>query len=122
MTTETSKKASPATASPVSPVSVDSPWRKRARRLALWAIAIELVGFVLYLVVLLLGETSRFTMIALYLPRQPLLVVAVAGAILAPFTRWRTSGGGRITGARFLAGLHVALAFFVLFSIMGFSL
>lgn len=93
----------------------------RWRRLALWAIVIELVGFAVYVGALLVGETSRLTMIALYLPRQPLLAVAIAGGLLSLFTQWRPSRGP-ITGARVLAGLHVVLALFVLFSLVGLSL
>jgi endonuclease/exonuclease/phosphatase family metal-dependent hydrolase len=99
----------------------DSPWRRRARRLALWIITIELIGFVVYIGALLLGESSRLTMIALYLPRQPFLVVAVLGAIVAPFTRWR-EGRSWLTGSRALAAVHVVLVFFVLFGVMGFCI
>lgn len=93
----------------------------RWRRLALWAIAIELAGFAVYIAALLVGETSRLTLIALYLPRQPLLAVALAGGVLSLLSRWRSSRGP-VTGARVLAVLHLALALFVLVSLMGLSL
>jgi endonuclease/exonuclease/phosphatase family metal-dependent hydrolase len=99
----------------------DSPWRSRARRLARWAIAIELVGFVVYVGALLLGETSRLTMIALYLPRQPFLAVAIAGAALTPFARWRPGRNAK-TGTRALVAVHALLVLFVLFPIMGLTL
>lgn len=74
------------------------------------------MGFAIYFAALLLGETSRLTMIALYLPRQPLLAVVLTGALLAPFTRWRG-----VKGARALTIVHVVLSLFVLFPVMGFS-
>ncbi len=101
--------------------SVEAPWRSRARRLARWLIALELVGFALYFGALLLGETSRLTMIALYLPRQPLLLVAACGALLAAFARWPLRGNP-VLGKRVLVAVHVILVLVVLFPVMGLTL
>ena len=67
----------------------ESTWRRRGRRLLFWAILLQLFGVVLFVAILVVGERSRVTLIALYLPRQPLLVAAVAAALLAPLTRRR---------------------------------
>ena len=91
----------------------DSPFRARARRWAYWLILLQLVGFALFFAVLILGERSRLTMIALYFPRQPFLAVAIAGALLAPFTRRRV---------RLLVAVQVILTLVVLFPVMGLSL
>jgi endonuclease/exonuclease/phosphatase (EEP) superfamily protein YafD len=84
----------------------------RWRRLLFWALILELAGVVLFIAVLLLGEQSRTTLILLYLPRLPLLVATVAGALLAPLARRRV---------RPLVAIHIALTLVVLFPVMGFS-
>jgi vancomycin resistance protein VanJ len=83
------------------------------RRLLYWAIVLEVVGIALFLVVLLIGEQSRLTLISLYLPRHPLLLGAVLGAALAPQCRRRV---------RLLVGVNVALAVVILFPVMGMSM
>jgi vancomycin resistance protein VanJ len=85
----------------------------RWRRLLFWALLLELAGVVLFIAVLLLGEQSRTTLILLYLPRLPLLVATVAGALLAPLARRRV---------RLLVAVHIALTLVVLFPVMGFTL
>ncbi len=77
-----------------------------------WAIAFELATVVVFIASLLLGEHSRPTLVLLYLPRFPLLVAAVAGALLAPLTR-------RHVGV--LTGLGVAMCLVVAFPVMGLS-
>jgi vancomycin resistance protein VanJ len=86
--------------------------RERLRRLLFFALVVELVAIALFLAVLLAGERSRATLIALYLPRHPLLVAAVLGAALAPVTRRHVKP---------LVAVHVVLALVVLFPVMGFN-
>jgi endonuclease/exonuclease/phosphatase (EEP) superfamily protein YafD len=83
------------------------------RRLLFWALAVELAAVVVFIAVLLLGEQSRVTLILLYLPRAPLLVATVAGALLARLTLRRV---------RLLVAAHVILSLVVLFPVMGFTL
>ncbi|MDB5212873.1 MAG: hypothetical protein JWO86_800 [Myxococcaceae bacterium] len=85
----------------------------RLRRLLFWAIVVELVGLAVFVAALLIGERSRLLLIALYVPRQPLLVVTVLGAILAPLTKRRV---------RLLVALQVVAVLVVLFPVMGLKL
>ncbi len=87
--------------------------RRRMRRLLFWAIVVELVGLAVFVAVLLIGERSRLSLIALYAPRQPLLVVTVLGAVLAPLTKRRV---------RTLFVLQVLAVLVVLFPVMGLKL
>lgn len=95
------------------PAVQESSWRRRGRRVLFWAIVLQLVGIAVFIGALLIGERSRLSLILLYLPRQPLLVGAVLGAILAPLTKRRV---------RLLVGLQVVAAVVVLFPVMGFKL
>lgn len=78
-----------------------------------WALVAELATVIAFIGVLLLGEQSRVTLILLYLPRAPLLVTTVAGALLARLTLRRV---------RLLVAAHVLLSLVVLFPVMGFTL
>jgi endonuclease/exonuclease/phosphatase (EEP) superfamily protein YafD len=90
----------------------ESKWRQRGRRILVWAIVLQLVGIALFIASLVVGERSRATLIALYLPRQPLLVGAILGALLAPLTR---------RAVRILVPLQIALILILLFPVMGFT-
>jgi vancomycin resistance protein VanJ len=83
------------------------------RRLLDWAIVLELVSIALFIVVLLVGEQSRVTLISLYLPRHPLLLGALLGAALAPLGRRRV---------RLLVALNVVMFVVVLFPVMGMAM
>jgi endonuclease/exonuclease/phosphatase (EEP) superfamily protein YafD len=87
--------------------------RERLRRLLFVALVCELAAIVIFLAIVLLGERSRATLVALYLPRHPLLAAALLGAALAPFTRRRV---------RPLVAAHLVMALVVLFAVMGFNL
>jgi len=91
---------------------VSSSSQGRWRRLLFWAILLEIAAVVLFIVALLLGEQSRLTLILLYLPRLPLLVAGVAGALLAPLTRRRVL---------LLVTTQVVVCLVVLFPVMGLS-
>jgi vancomycin resistance protein VanJ len=82
----------------------------RWRRLLFWAIVVELAAVALFVVALLLGESSRPTLVLLYLPRFPLLLAVAAGTLLAPLTRRRVL---------VLVAIHVPLCLAVLFPVMG---
>jgi vancomycin resistance protein VanJ len=85
----------------------------RWRRLLFWAIVVELAGVVLFVLVLLVGEQSRLTLISLYVPRHPLLAAALLGALLAPLTQRRV---------RLLVSLQIVVCLVVLFPVMGMTL
>jgi len=93
--------------------STESVGRRRLRRILYWAIILQLVGIVVFIAALLIGERSRLSLILLYLPRQPLLVGAILGAVLAPLTK---------RNVRVLVALQVVAALVVLFPVMGFKL
>ena len=93
--------------------SNESKAKARARWLLYWAIVLQLAGIAIFVAALLIGEHSRLSLIALYLPRQPLLAGAVLGAVLAPLTKRRV---------RVLVALQVLAALIVLFPVMGFKL
>jgi endonuclease/exonuclease/phosphatase (EEP) superfamily protein YafD len=80
--------------------------------LLFWAIVLQIAGVVLFIAALLLGESSRPTLVLLYAPRFPLLVAGATGALLAPLTR-RT--------VRLLVALEVVLCVVVLFPVMGLA-
>jgi vancomycin resistance protein VanJ len=84
----------------------------RWRRLSFWLVAVEIVAVVVFLALLFVGEQSRLTLVSLYLPRQPLLVALLAGALLTPFTRRRV---------RLLLAAHAVLGLLVLFPVMGLT-
>jgi endonuclease/exonuclease/phosphatase (EEP) superfamily protein YafD len=92
------------------PVAARWAW---ARRALFWAIVLELVCLVAFLAVLWVGERSRLSLLALYAPRQPLLVAAVLAAVVAPLTRRRV---------RLLVSLQGVACVVVLFPVMGLSL
>jgi vancomycin resistance protein VanJ len=81
------------------------------RRVLFVALVVELVAIVLFLGVVLIGESSRPTLIALYLPRHPLFAAAVLGGALAPLTRRHVKP---------LVVAHVVMALVLLFPVMGF--
>jgi len=81
--------------------------------LLFWALVVELAGLVIFLAILGLGERSRLSLLALYAPRQPFLVVAVLGALLAPLARRRV---------RLLVALQAVACLVVLFPVMGLHL
>ncbi len=83
-------------------------WRRRL----FWGIVLELAAVTMFLVVLLVGEHSRLSLISLYLPRLPLLLAAAVGGSLAPFTRRRV---------RVLLAAHGILFLVVLFPVMGMT-
>jgi endonuclease/exonuclease/phosphatase (EEP) superfamily protein YafD len=88
----------------------------RLRRLLYWAIILQLVGTAVFVAALLIGERSRLSLIFLYLPRQPLLVLAVLGAALAALTK---RAKRRVQA---LIGVEIATALVLLFPVMGFRL
>lgn len=84
-------------------------WRVWAFRL----VVLELASVLAFIGVLLLGETRRLTLLTMYMPRQPLLLAVIAGAILA----WRAKRRWRE-----LVAAHVVVGLIVLFPVMGLSL
>lgn len=66
---------------------------------------------IVYVVALLLGESTRLSFLLLYLPRQPVLVVTIAAALVAVRLRDRV-----------LLALEVSVGLVVLFPVMGFVL
>ena len=92
----------------------------RVRRLLYWAIVLELAGIALFLLVLVIGEQSRLTLISLYLPRQPLLAAAILGALLSPLARNAAAPPERQKRRlRALLAIHAILALVIVFPIMG---
>jgi vancomycin resistance protein VanJ len=89
-----------------------TPSQSRWRRLLFAAIVVEIGTVVLLIAAMLLGEQSRPTLILLYLPRLPLLLAVLGGALLTPLARRR----GRV-----LVAIHVVLGLIVLFPVMGLS-
>jgi len=94
----------------------DAPTYPRLRRLLYGAMVLQLIGTAVFIAALLIGERSRLSLIFLYLPRQPLIVLAVLGAALAPLTK---RAKRRV---RALIGVEVATALILLFPVMGFRL
>ena len=91
--------------------AAERPWRRRARKLASALIVLQLLGVAVFLGMILVGERSRLTLIALYLPRHPLLAGALVCMLLAPFTR-----------RRLLVPLQLGVCLVVFFPVMGFQI
>lgn len=72
------------------------------------AIVLQTVGIGLFSGALLVAERSHASFFALYLPRQPLLVIAIAAAILASLLRHRA-----------LVASQLAVTLLVFFPVMG---
>jgi endonuclease/exonuclease/phosphatase family metal-dependent hydrolase len=85
--------------------------RERLRKIARWAIYLELGSVALFVITLIIGESTHPTMLALYAPRQPLLVAVLAGAIAS---WWQPK-------KKILLPMHIAALLIVLFPVMGFS-
>lgn len=85
---------------------------KEWRRWVYWLVVLELVSVVAFIGLLLLGETRRLTLIAMYLPRLPLLLATLAGGAAAKLGRRRV---------RELVAANVVLGLIVLFPVMGFT-
>ncbi|WP_169927781.1 endonuclease/exonuclease/phosphatase family protein [Labilithrix luteola] len=83
----------------------------RARRVLFWAIVVELACFAFFLAILGIGERSRVALLALYAPRQPVLVATVLAAVVAPLTK-----------RRLLVGLQGVACLIALFPVMGLHL
>jgi len=81
------------------------------RKIARWLIALELAGVALFLVALLIGESTRVTALALYAPRQPLIVAVLIGAIAS----WK------VPRRNLFIGIHAVALLIVFFPVMGFS-
>jgi vancomycin resistance protein VanJ len=96
---------------PTSP-SAESPLRRKGRKILYWVILLQLVAILGFIGVLVVGERSRWTLIALYLPRIPLIVSTVGCALLAPLTRRHV---------KVLVAVQILLSLVVLFPVMGFS-
>jgi endonuclease/exonuclease/phosphatase (EEP) superfamily protein YafD len=88
-----------------------SSWRSRGRKLLFPAIALQLVAVVVFAIALRLGETTQPTLLALYAPRQPVLLLTVLATLAAPFTQRR----------RLLVPVQLGTLVFVLFAVMGLS-
>ncbi len=89
---------------------VEPKWRRRGRRILFWSIVIQLAGVAAFIAALLVGEGSRLSLLILYAPRQPLLVVTVLAAILAPLTKRHV---------RVVVLLQIVACLVVLFPVMG---
>lgn len=90
----------------------DSAPTSRARTLALAAVGLQHVALALYGSLLVLGESSRLTLIVVYLPRWPILVVAIAMVAAVRYAR---------RGARVLLPLQLAICLLLLFPVAGFN-
>jgi endonuclease/exonuclease/phosphatase (EEP) superfamily protein YafD len=88
----------------------EATWKQRGRKLLFWLIVLEIVGVLVFIAGLAIGESSRPTFMLIYAPRQPLLVVTVLGAALAHLTKRRV---------RVLQIVNVLLSLVVLFPVMG---
>lgn len=82
----------------------------RTRRLVTRVLVLELAGVLLFCVALFVGESTHPTTLALYAPRQPLIVATLAGLVLA---RWADRR------VRVLQAAHLVLSLVVLFPVMG---
>lgn len=87
------------------------PRRERLRKLAAWLVVLELATVALFLVALLIGESTQPTMLVLYAPRQPLLVGVIVGGIAS----WL------VPRRNLMIGIHAVALLVVLFPVMGFS-
>ena len=88
-------------------------WRRWGRKVLLWAIVLQWIGAVAFIALLFVGERTQPSLLALYAPRQPFLVVAFAALLLVPFTRTKRR--------RILLVLQSALCAALLFPVLGFS-
>jgi vancomycin resistance protein VanJ len=86
-------------------------WRRRLRNVLFVAIVLQLVGIVVFLIGLYIGESADPTFLLLYAPRQPVLVVACAAALLSPLTR-----------RRWLLPVQLVACLVVLFPVMGMKI
>ncbi len=85
----------------------------RWRRWLFWLIVLANAAVLVVIGALLLGERSRFTLILLYLPRLPLLLLPLMGALVAPLARRRV---------RWLVGGQLAFGVAIAFAVMGFHI
>jgi len=85
-------------------------WTRWGRRGLRAAVLLELALVVAFCGLLVLGERTHASFFALYLPRQPLLLVGLAGL-----------AGAAVLRHRALVGAHAALLLVVLFPIMGLT-
>lgn len=83
-------------------------WRRRGRWLLHRAIILQLAGVAAFVGALLLGERTYPSFVALYVPRQPLLVATVAGLVAA-----------LVLKRRVLVAVEAVLCLVVLFPVMG---
>ena len=83
-------------------------WKRHARRWLLRIIVLQIVAVASFIGALLVAERSHASFFALYLPRQPLLVVTIAAALLALLVRHRV-----------LLAIQLALTLVVFFPVMG---
>ncbi|MBX3221836.1 MAG: endonuclease/exonuclease/phosphatase family protein [Labilithrix sp.] len=95
-------------------VAAESTWRQRAKKLAFAAIVVQLVGVAIFLGALAVGENARLTLLALYFPRQPVLVLAVVSALFSTVLP--------VARRRVLFPLQIALCLVLAFPVMGFEL
>lgn len=89
----------------------ESWWKRWGQRLLLRAVVLQMVAIVAFAGLLLIGERSHVSFFALYLPRQPLLVVAVLALVAALVLKRRA-----------LVGAQLVLCLVVLFPVMGTSI
>jgi endonuclease/exonuclease/phosphatase (EEP) superfamily protein YafD len=94
--------------------SADSSASKKARlhRMAYWAVLLQWAAIVAFLAALFVGESWRLTLILLYLPRQPFLVLALLGFVAVYYARRRK---------KLLLGGQIVALLVVLFPVMGLS-
>lgn len=90
---------------------VEAAWKGRLRNVLFLAIVLQLIGIVVFLIGLHVGESTELTFLLLYAPRQPVLVVAIAAALLAPLTR-----------RRWVLPVQLVACLVVLFPIMGLKI
>jgi vancomycin resistance protein VanJ len=84
-------------------------WKRHGRRLVIRAIVLQTVGVAAFVFALLVGEKTHATFIALYVPRQPLFVVALVAAL-----------GAALLGERVLFAIQIGLCIVVLVPVLGF--
>jgi endonuclease/exonuclease/phosphatase (EEP) superfamily protein YafD len=87
-------------------------WKQIGRRLLFLAIALQLVGVAVFVIAIIIGEATYPTFLALYAPRQPLLVVSVAALLVTPLMRRRV---------KVLLPVQIVVCSVVLFPVMGFN-
>jgi endonuclease/exonuclease/phosphatase (EEP) superfamily protein YafD len=92
--------------------SAESAKKTRLRRLLYWAVLAQWAAIIAFVGALAVGESWRLTLLSLYIPRQPFLVLAFLGFGAAYYARRRT---------KLLMGGQVVALLVVLFPIMGLS-